>query len=274
MRDEIRSHLRGSAFDRALSPLPSPSVISRILSFMGGLLQLLPWALILLGPGLLAAWAAGVSGWAILWGPIGFAALLAVALLLHEWLEDKTPIQENHQKTREVARNEDHLIQNQMTDVVFVKRGLFRQLLLRSVLWTINWLARHVYNKGELGGIPSIHFARWVIFDEGRRLAFFSNFDGSWESYLDDFIDKAAGGLTAVWSNAYQFPKSYLLYFGGARDEQKFKHYVRDTQMPTQVWYSAYPDLSVQNVNDNARVRKMLSGNPSLKEVETCLRLL
>jgi hypothetical protein len=261
----------------ALTPVSSPSPLSTLGSFLLGVLNflirlalfLLPFAVEIYAAHSLGA-SAGVS-WAI--GGVTLAGLF-VYLLLHELMDNQTPITEDLNLTRAVAGREDHLIQNQMTDVVFVKRGVFRQITLRSVLWAINWLARYWFNKGELGGIPSIHFARWVILDGGRRLLFFSNFDGSWESYLDDFIDKAAGGLTAVWSNAFQFPRSYLLYFGGARDEKRFKPYVRDSQVPTQVWYSAYPDLSVQNINNNARIRRMLSGNPGAQEVEACLRLL
>jgi hypothetical protein len=121
-------------------------------------------------------------------------------------------------------------------------------------------------------GIPSIHFARWVIVDEGRRLIFFSNFDGSWENYLGDFIDKAAPGLTSVWSNCVGFPRTKGLSGGGATDEQKFKAYSRASQIPTQVWYSAYKWLSVPNINNNTRIRLGLYGEMDRAEAEEWLR--
>jgi len=114
--------------------------------------------------------------------------------------------------------------------------------------------------RGTLGGIPTIHFARWVVLDGGRRLLFFSNFDGSWENYLGDFIDKAAPGLTAVWSNTVGCPRSEKLVGGGARDEQRFKSWTRDHQIFTQVWYSAYKELTVDNINNNSKVREGLYG--------------
>ena len=43
---------------------------------------------------------------------------------------------------------------------------------------------------------------------------FFSNFDHSWESYLDDFIEKAHGGLTLAWGSGVGFPPTRFL---GAR---------------------------------------------------------
>jgi hypothetical protein len=275
LRTDIQGYVRSvPALARALTPAPS-TALAEFFALLGGILNvgaraLLPLALIFFG----VHYAFGVS-----WGVSGLAvlgALLALigCLLAHELTEPETKDTTDPPQTRQIARREDHQTQNQMTDIVFVKSGPFRQVILRSVLWTINWAARYIFNQGELGGIPSIHFARWVILDGGRRLLFFSNFDGSWESYLDDFIDKAAHGLTAVWGNAYLFPRSYFLLWGGARDEQRFKPYVRRTQLATEAWYSAYPDLSVQNINNNARIRRMLSGNPDPVEIEACLRLL
>jgi hypothetical protein len=153
---------------------------------------------------------------------------------------------------------EDHVVQNQLTHLVEVRPGFFRQVTLRAVLFAINTLAAYVFNKGELGGIPSIHFARWVLIDGGRRLLFFSNFDGSWENYLGDFIDKAAKGLTAVWSNAKGFPPTRFLAYNGATDEQHFKTWARDCQIVTNVWYSAYKSLTVQNINNNSEIRAQL----------------
>jgi hypothetical protein len=49
-----------------------------------------------------------------------------------------------------------------------------------------------------------------------------------------------------------------LLLFKGARDEGAFKAWTRAYQVPTQVWYSAYPLLSVADVLKNARIRALL----------------
>jgi hypothetical protein len=98
------------------------------------------------------------------------------------------------------------------------------------------------------------------VLDNGKYLLFLSNFDGSWEHYLGEFIDQAAGGLTAVWSNAVNFPRSKNLVQGGATDEQRFKSYGRMAQLYTQLWYSAYPYLSVVNVQNNAAIRAQLWG--------------
>ena len=46
---------------------------------------------------------------------------------------------------------------------------------------------------------------------------------------------------------------------GGARIEQTFKYYQRRHQLPTQVWYKAYPGLTLIDLERNQRIREGLS---------------
>src|SRR5215203_7527378 len=108
-------------------------------------------------------------------------------------------------------------VANHMFSVARVSRQP-RPLVLRLVLAVLDRLARVIFDKGRLGSIGSIHFAHWAVIDDGDHLLFCSNFDGSWESYLDDFIEKAAKGLTAVWSNTDGFPATVGLTGRSARD--------------------------------------------------------
>jgi hypothetical protein len=156
------------------------------------------------------------------------------------------------------TENRTRSVQNHMASITVVKPGWLRRSTLWLVLWAVNLLARARATHGELSGIPSIHFAHWSMIDNGRRLLFLSNFDGSWENYLDDFIDKAASGLTAVWSNTMNFPRTYFLVLGGARDGPRFKAIARDMQTVTNVWYSAYWDLTVQGVDNSSSIREDL----------------
>lgn len=206
-----------------------------------------------------------------------FILLLLVAAITFRSLEKKDeqyPAVTNYQHVRELSVREDQIVQNQMSSITYVKSGMIRKYLLRMVLWIIDLAGRYIYTKGKLGSIPSIHYARWVLVDEGKRLIFFSNFDGSWENYLGDFIDKAASGLTAVWSNTRGFPRSRWLVNEGATDEQRFKAYARNSQVITNVWYSAYKRLSVQNINNNSHIRSGLFAPLSQGQVKEWLRRL
>lgn len=228
------------------------------------LLVAIPWAS---GPG----WALlGVEG-AILLGGIG---AYGVWLRGRERRDEEFPPVTDYEHVRRLAEKEDRIVQNQMSSVTTVKAGGLRSATLYAVLWAIDLFGRYVYTEGQLGSISSIHFARWVAIDGGQRLVFFSNFDGSWENYLGDFIDKAASGLTAVWSNTVGFPKTRFLVGAGARDEQRFKAYARNSQVLTQVWYSAYRDLTVQNINNNSAIRAGLFGEQTPAETRAWLQRL
>jgi hypothetical protein len=159
--------------------------------------------------------------------------------------------------------------QNHLASLTYVKPGLIRVTLLRITLFVIGLLARLWYNQGDLGGIPTILAARWVLIDNGRRLLFFTNYAGGWESYLNEFIDMGAvNGLNAIWTNTfvktdacgrrYAFPATEYFLWKGAQDEQPFKAYVRQSQIETLVWYSAYPTLTITNINTNTELRQAL----------------
>jgi hypothetical protein len=156
---------------------------------------------------------------------------------------------------QELAALEDHLVQNPFSAIGFVKPGRFRRLTLRGVLYVLDYATRHVFDRENLAGVKTIHFARWVVLDGGRRVIFASNYDGSLESYMDDFVDKIAWGLNVAFSNGYGFPRTRWLFLDGARDELAFKDYLKLHQVPTRVWYSAYGRLTNANIARNARIR-------------------
>jgi hypothetical protein len=156
-----------------------------------------------------------------------------------------------------------------------LRAGSGRLNVLESAHALIAAIAKnHFAYVGQLGGIPTIHFAKWLLIDDDRRLLFFSNYDGSWESYLGDFIDQAAEGLNVAWSCTREYPKTKLLAYEGAKDEESFKGWGRDCQMPTQVFYSAYPDLSIQAINNNTWIRYRLHQAASEGGLETWFRRL
>jgi hypothetical protein len=157
-----------------------------------------------------------------------------------------------------LARIEDYDVTNQFTAMGSLKPGLFRRWLLVYLLWLIQYTTRHIYTRGHLARVPSIHFARWVWIDNKRRLVFCSNYDSSLESYMDDFINKVAFGLNIVFSNGIGYPTTNWLAFQGAKDEQKFKYYIRRHELPTEVWYDGHSGLTNFDLKRNALIRSGL----------------
>lgn len=200
------------------------------------------------------------------------AALTAAGAAATRWLtwRETTDTAEDHPVPDDVieaieqVEDRSDRVTNHLASLVDLKPGWGRRTLLRAVLLVIDVAARTRYTKGELGGIPSIHFAHWSIIDRGRRLLFVSNYDGSWESYLDDFIEKAASGLTAVWSNTRNFPRCRWLGLrrdgGGARRGPAFKRVARNSQVATTIHFAAYPRLTVANIQRNTAIRGGLAG--------------
>ncbi|MFL5334068.1 MAG: hypothetical protein ACJ8H8_13020 [Geminicoccaceae bacterium] len=166
------------------------------------------------------------------------------------------------ERVQELAAQEDYDFTNQFSAMGDVKPGRFRRWLVVALLRLLDYASRHIYRRGYLTRVQTIHFARWVLLDDDRRLLFASNYDGSLESYMDDFINKVAWGINVVFGNGVGFPRVSWLFGGGARFEGKYKRYLRRHQIPTAVWYKAYPGLSVADLNRNSMIRQGIDRPP------------
>jgi len=182
--------------------------------------------------------------------------------------------------------------QNQFSQLVDLKPGKVRRITFKAMMLFARVLIPIQFVDGRLMNIPTIHFARWVLFDDEKRVLFFSNFDGSWQQYLGDFIDQSGWGLTAIFSNTTVFPKTNWLgltgilsmrnimptsknfFPGGAYNEEHFLAWSRDTELPTDIWYSAYPELSIKNVNNNSWIRVLLQKNLNKKKAKKFFELI
>jgi hypothetical protein len=207
------------------------------------------------------------------------AAVVAIPLaMLAELRERRTEaprdlVAEDDPKLDPINRREDAITQNGLTHHVPMRPGVVRSRMLRIALWFLENARQKIAYQGTLGGISSIHFARWVLLDDDTVL-FFSNYDGSWEAYLGDFVDKAHFYLTAVWSNTKWFPDTRALIFGGASKESSFKRWTRTFQIENRIWYSAYKNLTVSDVLRNALVREGATGDMTEREARAWLARL
>ena len=193
---------------------------------------------------------------------VGFIALGLAAYAVFRRRENSELPDDQAPDASAIARiieRENHATQNHLAALSVMKPGWIRKLTLRAALAAIAKLATHLYRPGWLGTLGTIHFARWVMVPGTGDLIFLSNYGGSFESYLEDFITKAHDGLTAVWSNTVGFPKAANLIQLGASDGDRFKRWARRQQVPTGCWYTAYPDLTTTHVRTNAAIRQGLA---------------
>ncbi|WP_372784730.1 hypothetical protein [Phenylobacterium sp.] len=192
--------------------------------------------------------------------------LIASPLLLwilrrHETRDPELTVPIDPVRANIISAMEDHDVTNPFSAIGTIKPGAFRLALVRGSLWLLNFGAAQIYKRGRLARVGTIHFARWVIVDKGRRVIFISNYDGSLESYMDDFVNKAAFGLNLVFSNGVGYPTTNWLLLDGAQDEQRFKAFLRRRQRPTDVWYRAYPGLTAFDLARNSEIRQGLEND-------------
>jgi glycosyltransferase involved in cell wall biosynthesis len=137
-------------------------------------------------------------------------------------------------------------------------KPFFKLARIKRLLESNNYDVIHYHNM-SLIGISTIHFVRWLIIDNGRRLMMVSDYDGSWEAYIDEFAEMIVSGLDAIWETAIGVPPD------GARDLPAFKRFLRTHQVPAEVFFAAYPNATVLNV---AGPRE--SGAPGVHALDTC----
>jgi hypothetical protein len=205
--------------------------------------------------------------WGLLAGVLLAVLLFVVTLRSYETAEAEIGSRPADAYTERLAQDEDHDVVNQYSVMGSVKPSAFRRAMLIVNLWVVDWFAQHVFGNGFLARIRTIHFARWVFIDDKKRAVFASTYDGSLESYNDDFINKSGFGLNFAFASALGYPRCRWMLLDGATREQKFKYILRRHQLPTQVWYNAYPGLTVYDLARNARVREGLE-RPSMSDAE------
>jgi hypothetical protein len=108
----------------------------------------------------------------------------------------------------------------------------------------------------DLINLSFIEFARWVVLPRkgfpylgnGQRreelqydyLLFFSNFNGTWNQYIDAFSAVLSRGLNLIWRWSEKFP--------GAVPVTPFKNYIAQVQFDTDYYYTAYPRATANDL--------------------------
>lgn len=139
----------------------------------------------------------------------------------------------------------------------------------------ITWINRILFmasrglpsNLMGLLGLSLIHFARWVIIKPGQwpdlgqgrqteikndYVLFCSNFNGTWDQYIDAFSDGIPNGLNLFWFSATKYPLSIPV--------TPFKNYITYNQIDTDYYYNATPGAAQRDVKSALAVYDALLG--------------
>ncbi len=200
---------------------------------------------------------------------VGAAGLASLRRLECTDLPDDSALDAGH--VSEVMARENACAQNLLVTVSDMKPGRLRRIALRAAFAAIGQFAAKEFRPGFLADIGSIHAARWVLLPGTAKLVFLSNYNGSLESYLEDFIQKASQGVTAIWSNTAGFPRARWLILDGARDGDRLRRSVQRQQVVVRFWYSAYPSLTAARIRANATIRSGLASAMTEQAAEAWL---
>lgn len=175
-----------------------------------------------------------------------------------DWNDDRiVPLED----LREIAQKEDYpgYEQNHIIALMPFKPGLLRRLTFAFSMWWIKQAVTFWFRPGFVATMGTIHKARWFRIPGTRQFVFNSNYDGSWESYLEDFVTRVHAGQTSAWSHGIGFPPTRFLVLDGARDGDRFKRWVRRQQRPSLCWYARFPRLTATQIRRNAMIEDGLA---------------
>lgn len=131
------------------------------------------------------------------------------------------------------------------------------------------WINTVIFRVGRLTpdtlagllGLSLIHFARWVMIrrdqwpDLGQGsqahlqndyMLFCSNFNGTWDQYIDAFSDGIPNGLDLFWYASTGYPRSVPI--------TPFKDYILHNQVDTSYYYDATPGSAQRDIKAALRV--------------------
>lgn len=148
---------------------------------------------------------------------------------------------------------------------------------VRAFFWTVPIISKPVIQKlfswihlvkaqQLLLELSFIHFARWSIvkhdwwprYSEAQPrdvtkydyLMFCSNFNGTWQQYIDAFSAVIPDGMNMIWRWSEQFP--------GAQPITPFLAYIRKVQLDCEYYYGAYPGASASDVRQSLHLNTQL----------------
>jgi hypothetical protein len=146
--------------------------------------------------------------------------------------------------------------------------------VITPVRWWTAWINKLIFwfalkipkTLNGLLTLSLIHYARWVIIGKNEfpvlspdqpkedlrysYMMFFSNFNGSWEQYVDSFTFAIPSGLDMFWKWNIRYPKSVPL--------TPFHDYIRYNQIQTDHYYNAYPMASANDVKSAKKLHLAL----------------
>src|SRR4051812_7013872 len=95
-----------------------------------------------------------------------------------------------------------------------------------------------------LNALNNVHFARFVFLEQNTKLAVITTYDGTFENYINEFIDAIGDVFNALLAHMSDAPTLPV-----QKNRQAFLDYVRANDLRAiEPFYSAYPRATVLDI--------------------------
>ena len=96
-----------------------------------------------------------------------------------------------------------------------------------------------------LNKLKTVHFARFVFLENNTKLAVITTYDGSFDDYINEFIDEIGDVFNALLAHMADSPPLPV-----QQNRQAFLDYVRKNDLRAiEPFYSAYPQATVLDIH-------------------------
>jgi hypothetical protein len=102
----------------------------------------------------------------------------------------------------------------------------------------------------------TLHYARWLLFDNDTRFIYYASFDTDMDKYIDDAARIfAESGVAGFFPDLEGFPDDPA----SAGDPQAYRKFLADNKVDSFYQFEGYPGVTVEEIKKALRVRNAFS---------------
>ena len=102
----------------------------------------------------------------------------------------------------------------------------------------------------------TLHYARWILFDNDTRFIYYASFDTDLDKYLDDAARIfSESGIAGFFPDLEGFPDDPA----SAGDPEAYRKFLADNKVDSFFQFEGYPGVTVEEIKKALRVRNAFS---------------
>jgi hypothetical protein len=102
----------------------------------------------------------------------------------------------------------------------------------------------------------TLHYARWILFDNDTRFIYYASFDTDMDRYIDDAARIfAESGVAGFFPDLEGFPDDPA----SAADPEAYRKFLADNAVESFFQFEGYPGVTVEEIKKALKVRNAFS---------------